>query len=57
MDQLVPYTPWRTYYPDVKSPFLGGDPLLQQLPWRHWMQQEQPEKVSRLLLDFIRDAR
>jgi pimeloyl-ACP methyl ester carboxylesterase len=23
----------------------------------HWMQQEQPEKVSRLLLDFVRDQR
>jgi hypothetical protein len=40
MKQLLVYPPWHTYYPGLQSVALGGDLLLQQLPWRHWMQQE-----------------
>lgn len=40
MQYLLPFTPWHVYYLDVTSPFLGGDLLLQQLPWRHWAQSE-----------------
>lgn len=40
MDQLLSFQPWHTYYPKVNTPITGGDLLLQQLPWRHWAQQE-----------------
>ncbi|MFL5733032.1 MAG: hypothetical protein ACJ78Q_07495, partial [Chloroflexia bacterium] len=40
MEQVLIYAPWHTYYPDLQSRVSGGDLLLQQLPWRHWMQQE-----------------
>jgi hypothetical protein len=40
MEQLLVFRPWQTYYPDARPIISGGDPLLQQLPWRHWMQQE-----------------
>ncbi len=39
-DQLLSFPPWHSVYPTVNPPFRGGDLLLQQLPWRHWMQQE-----------------
>src|SRR5437763_8978162 len=40
MQQVLAYAPWHTYYPDLHPRALGGDLLLQQLPWRHWVQQE-----------------
>ncbi|HMA33389.1 MAG TPA: hypothetical protein VKY74_02830, partial [Chloroflexia bacterium] len=44
MAQLLVYPPWAAHYPDLRAGvnpvILGGDLLLQQLPWRHWMQQE-----------------
>ena len=40
MNELLPFEPWHSYYPRVNPPFHGGDLLLQQLPWRHWAQQE-----------------
>jgi len=40
MHQLLSYPPWKSVYPEVSYQFGGGDPLLQQLPWRHWTQQE-----------------
>jgi hypothetical protein len=40
MEQLLVFRPWQTYYPGASPIITGGDPLLQQLPWRHWMQQE-----------------
>ena len=40
MEQLLAFPPWHTYYPDISPRAVGGDLLLQQLPWRHWMQQE-----------------
>src|SRR5690242_9481185 len=40
MKQLLVYPPWHTYYSGLQSAALGGDLLFQQLPWRHWMQQE-----------------
>ncbi|HEX9989872.1 MAG TPA: hypothetical protein VGE45_15530 [Chloroflexia bacterium] len=40
MEQLLVFRPWQTYYPDASPIITGGDPILQQLPWRHWMQQE-----------------
>src|SRR5215212_5442324 len=36
MAQVLTYPPWHTYYPDLEPRALGGDLLLQQLPWRHW---------------------
>jgi hypothetical protein len=40
MEFLLPFHPWQRYYPEITSPFLGGDLLLQQLPWHHWAQDE-----------------
>ena len=40
MDQLLVFAPWHSSHPAADPPAHGGDPLLQQLPWRHWMQQE-----------------
>ncbi|MDQ3929688.1 MAG: hypothetical protein M3328_11155, partial [Chloroflexota bacterium] len=40
MEYLLPLHPWQRYYPDVASPFTGGDLLYQQLPWHHWAQDE-----------------
>src|SRR5438105_4493535 len=41
MDQLLIYPPWQANYPQVISPGLRlGDPIQQQLPWRHWVQDE-----------------
>ncbi len=40
-DQLLIFPPWHSLYPAANPSFGGGgDLLLQQLPWRHWMQQE-----------------
>ncbi len=38
--QLLVFPPWHSIYPDIQTIQTGGDPLLQQLPWRHWAQQE-----------------
>jgi hypothetical protein len=40
MQQLLINPPWKSVYPHVTSMYNGGDILLQQLPWRHWAQQE-----------------
>ncbi len=40
LDQLLLYLPWHTSYPDADAVFRGSDLLFQQLPWRHWVQQE-----------------
>ncbi|MDQ5825954.1 MAG: YfhO family protein [Chloroflexota bacterium] len=40
MDYLLPLHPWQRYYPEITSPFTGGDLLYQQLPWHHWAQDE-----------------
>src|SRR5438477_13076425 len=40
MDQLLAFSPWHTYHPEANPRSTGGDLLLQQLPWRHWAQQE-----------------
>ncbi len=40
MDQVLTFAPWHAYHPESTPRQLGGDLLLQQLPWRHWMQQE-----------------
>ncbi len=40
MDYLLPLHPWQRYYPEITSPFIGGDLLYQQLPWHHWAQDE-----------------
>jgi hypothetical protein len=40
MDYLLPLHPWQRYYPEISSPFHGGDLLYQQLPWHHWAQDE-----------------
>ena len=41
MDWLLSsYPPWIGYHPDTNPRFTGGDLVLQQLPWRHWMQNE-----------------
>ncbi|HEX8230781.1 MAG TPA: YfhO family protein [Chloroflexia bacterium] len=40
MDYLLPLHPWQRYYPEIASPFIGGDLLYQQLPWHHWAQDE-----------------
>lgn len=40
MQYLLPLHPWQRYYPEITSPFRGGDLLLQQLPWHHWAQDE-----------------
>ena len=39
MDQLLTFAPWHSSHP-VTPAIRGGDLFLQQLPWRHWMQQE-----------------
>ena len=39
-EQLLVFPPWKTYYPDLQPRFRGGDIILQQLPWHHWMQDE-----------------
>ncbi len=40
MHQLLVFPPWQAVYPDVTSTIRGGDPIQQQLPWRHWAQDE-----------------
>lgn len=40
MESLLVYPPWHSYYPEADTPFYGGDLILQQLPWRHWAQDE-----------------
>lgn len=40
MDQLLDYPPWQPHYPDAQPRSNGGDLILQELPWRHWAQQE-----------------
>lgn len=40
MEYLLPFAPWHRYFPDVTSPFTGGDLLTQQLPWHQWAQDE-----------------
>ncbi|MDQ3706717.1 MAG: hypothetical protein M3437_16150 [Chloroflexota bacterium] len=40
MQSLQVFLPWHSYYPNASTPFKGGDVLLQQLPWRHWSQDE-----------------
>ncbi|MGA7730732.1 MAG: YfhO family protein [Chloroflexia bacterium] len=39
-EQLLVYPPWQADYPGVSTLAQGGDPLLQQFPWRHWAQDE-----------------
>ncbi|MEO5952196.1 MAG: hypothetical protein ABIQ44_07005, partial [Chloroflexia bacterium] len=39
-DQLLVFPPWHANYPEVSVRASGGDPLLQQLPWHHWAQDE-----------------
>ncbi|HEY0071915.1 MAG TPA: hypothetical protein VGE04_18290 [Chloroflexia bacterium] len=40
MESLLVFPPWHSYYPEADTPFRGGDLLFQQLPWRHWSQDE-----------------
>lgn len=40
MEQILVYQPWASYFPEADPFFKGGDLLMQQLPWRHWMQHE-----------------
>ncbi|HET6260912.1 MAG TPA: hypothetical protein VFG99_01580, partial [Chloroflexia bacterium] len=40
MEFILPLQPWQRYYPEVSSPFIGGDLLYFLLPWRHWAQDE-----------------
>lgn len=40
MEQLLIYPPWHSVFSNVDPFYGGGDPILQQLPWRHWAQQE-----------------
>jgi hypothetical protein len=40
LEGVLIYPPWHAELPDVTALYAGGDLLLQQLPWRHWMQQE-----------------
>lgn len=40
MEFILPLHPWQRYYPEVSSPFIGGDLLYFLLPWRHWAQDE-----------------
>lgn len=40
MENMLPLRPWQGYYPEITSPFIGGDLLYQQLPWHHWAQDE-----------------
>ncbi|MDQ3707365.1 MAG: YfhO family protein, partial [Chloroflexota bacterium] len=40
MEELLRHVPWSPYYPGLNPLFQGGDQVYQQLPWRHWMQNE-----------------
>ncbi|MGA7730730.1 MAG: YfhO family protein [Chloroflexia bacterium] len=40
MDQLLVFPPWQSHYPEAAPLVRGGDILLQQLPWHHWIQDE-----------------
>lgn len=40
MEFILPLHPWQRYYPELSSPFIGGDLLYFLLPWRHWAQDE-----------------
>ncbi|HUP27640.1 MAG TPA: hypothetical protein VM409_04330 [Chloroflexia bacterium] len=40
MEQMLVYPPWASYFPGAAPYYRGGDLLMQQLPWRHWAQQE-----------------
>lgn len=39
-DQLLVFPPWKANFPEVHARSWGGDPLLQQVPWRYWAQDE-----------------
>jgi hypothetical protein len=40
MEELLRHVPWSPYYPGLSPLYQGGDQIFQQLPWRHWMQDE-----------------
>ncbi len=40
MAQLIAFAPWQANFPDVHPLLRGGDPILQQLPWHQWIQNE-----------------
>lgn len=40
MGQLLVFPPWKASFTDPTPLLRGGDVLLQQLPWHHWIQDE-----------------
>ncbi len=40
MQRVLIYPPWKAHFPEANPHFGGGDPLLMQLPWHSWLQQE-----------------
>ncbi len=40
MGNLLIYPPWHSYYANIAPYVQGGDVVLQQLPWHHWVQDE-----------------
>ncbi len=40
MEQLLTFAPWQANFPQVHPLLRGGDPILQQLPWHQWIQNE-----------------